>query len=180
MFYASGDPHQANENYFLRLGQLQEHYKPDTCIAVFDSGTNFRKQILPTYKAGRKQDEGPKEAIRLARKTLHHDWVRLIAPDGYEADDMLASLAAQADGECVLIHSIDKDLYQCLSDTVGIIRKSGQAEVEQHGLTVSHKFVVEGFSHRDFVEKFDFPRSLTSLLHVGWTISAWWETQSTT
>jgi DNA polymerase-1 len=116
---------------FLRdLADLREKWKPAFLICTFDeSDITFRNDVYPQYKAHR--DPMP-EALRAQIPLIHHalevlQIVRLSKP-GFEADDLLATLAAeveQAGARCLLVTS-DKDCRQLLSDKVQMlnIRKS--------------------------------------------------------
>lgn len=93
-------------------------------------GRNFRHELYKEYKAQRpkmpeplaRQVEPLKEAVTLLG-------LRLIVSDGFEADDLIASLAASFKRERpVVIVASDKDLKQCLDDNVFLWDPSGKQE----------------------------------------------------
>jgi DNA polymerase-1 len=86
---------------------------------------SFRHDANPEYKAGRKaKDPGWVRAIEEGPKHLGVEGNSL-AVDGYEADDLLASMAAAAVavGEQCILCTMDKDCYQCLvAGQVSVLR----------------------------------------------------------
>ena len=94
-------------------------------VVVFDaSGKTFRNEIYPEYKANR--SEAPEDlipqfpVIRKATSAFNIPFVELL---GYEADDLIASYAeeAQKHNMKVTIVSSDKDLMQLVSDNVSML-----------------------------------------------------------
>jgi len=95
-----------------RLAALQARIKPSRTVVCFDR-RSFRHDIYPDYKAQRKpKDEGLLRDLDDAQQALA-DRARIVAVEGFEADDCLASLAHQTE-EQVILASSDKDLRQCL------------------------------------------------------------------
>ncbi|MBP9183618.1 MAG: DNA polymerase I [Fuscovulum sp.] len=97
-----------------------------THIAViFDhSSKTFRNEIYPDYKANRPE---PPEDLRpqfpLTREATRAFNVACIEVPGYEADDIIATLAAQAadaGGSCTIISS-DKDLMQLIRPGIDML-----------------------------------------------------------
>jgi len=91
---------------------------------IFDHpGRNWRHDIYPEYKANRggKPDDLVCQ-LRLAREVAPAFGLRSIAQPGYEADDLIATYAAEAAaaGERTIIVSVDKDLMQLVDDGVVI------------------------------------------------------------
>lgn len=113
----------------------------DRVAVCCDSPRSKRCDIAPDYKAHRKPK--PPEAVDSLRSVQGRvkAWgVPLLSADGYEADDLIATLCAQADAEFeeVQIISNDKDLYQLLSPLCRMSAKGriiGPAEcVEKFGV----------------------------------------------
>lgn len=99
--------------------------KPGThLVVVFDSGTkNFRHEIFPAYKANRgERDPELKAQFPLIRKATKAFGAYQIELDGYEADDIIATIAvAQAKiGHDVTIVTSDKDLMQLVGPMIQI------------------------------------------------------------
>jgi DNA polymerase-1 len=93
---------------------------------IFDhSSTTFRNEIYPDYKANRPD---PPEDLRpqfpLTRDATRAFNLACIETEGYEADDIIATLARrarEAGGEVTIISS-DKDLMQLVRDGVRVLR----------------------------------------------------------
>ena len=115
----------------------------DAVIVVFDAkAPSFRHEAYEGYKAGRAPTpEGFPRQLALIKELVDLlGLVRLEVP-GYEADDVLASLAkkAEKEGYEVRILTADKDLYQLLSDRIHVLHPEGYLITpawlwEKHGL----------------------------------------------
>ncbi len=160
-----------NRLHYLRAwgeGVAETRGESLTCLAVFDHpGKCFRYALLRDYKGQRPYDPGAYEAVDHAREALltSDTWQALQSPVNYEADDAIASIAAQA-AESVVIHSADKDFNQCLvPDRVGIVKKSGVEALDEQwqGLTRIcggvPVLVADTLTHSELVSKYGFPAS---------------------
>jgi DNA polymerase I len=123
---------------FLRdIANLLQQWDPDFLICTFDaSGTTFRNEIYDQYKAHR---EPMPDALRHQLPLIHECLDVLSIPKvslpGYEADDIIATLADQAQqrGARVLLVTSDKDCRQLLSDHIQMlnVRKNDIFDVGQ-------------------------------------------------
>ena len=128
---------------FVRDGAIG--VRPTHLAIVFDKSENsFRKEIYPDYKANRA--DPPEDLIPqfpLMREAVRAFGMIPIEQDVYEADDLIATYARQAEskGADVLIISADKDLMQLISPKVSMYdpasgereeRRIGRAEVEEY------------------------------------------------
>lgn len=109
----------------MLLKLLNERHNPNEIIAViFDKARrNFRNEIYPEYKANRA--ETPAELIpqfAYIRKAVEAFNIASIEQANYEADDLIATYATQAEanGDSVVIYSSDKDLMQLMSENIRI------------------------------------------------------------
>ncbi len=98
--------------------------QPDYVVAAFDRGRTFRDDLFPEYKATR--DKMPDElAPQIPRivELVEAFGVPAVAVEGYEADDILGTLArrAEAEGMEVLIVTGDSDAFQLISDGVRVL-----------------------------------------------------------
>ncbi len=98
-------------------------------IVVFDAkAPSFRHEAYEGYKAGRAPtpEDFPRQLALIKELVDLLGLVRLEVP-GYEADDVLASLAkkAEKEGYEVRILTADKDLYQLLSDRIHVLHPEG-------------------------------------------------------
>lgn len=115
--------------------------KPDYVVVAWDkkgTSTARRSEIYPEYKAGRKKaPDDFYEQIPLLKDFLAALGWPLFECDGYEADDILGTLAVQANKlgiEADLITS-DLDMLQLIdSDTKVFAMKRGFSEIEEFGL----------------------------------------------
>lgn len=83
-----------------------------------DQGRSFRKDLAPEYKANRpEKDQSALNELASLKGRLRERGYWLAAADGFEADDVIATLAhaASAAGHPVRIASADKDLLQLLA-----------------------------------------------------------------
>ena len=125
-------------NFLLRL---QTKYQPDYLVWVLDAGDSFRTQRYPAYKSTRaKLGEELQADFNLALEQvaalLAAFRVRVLAVPGYEADDVIATLAHReaAAGRQVVIVSGDKDFHQLVGPRIALLNpgRGGPAGVEEH------------------------------------------------
>ena len=119
----TGEPTKATFVFTQMLLNLIEQRRPDYLAMVVDSGdeTVFRKEILPEYKANRSappDDFAPQEERIL--KIVRDAGVPIFAKPGFEADDLIATLAKRLcnQGYEIFLVSKDKDLRQILTDCI--------------------------------------------------------------
>jgi DNA polymerase-1 len=101
----------------------------DAVIVVFDAkAPSFRHEAYEGYKASRAPtpEDFPRQLALIKELVDLLGLARLEVP-GYEADDVLASLAkkAEKEGYEVRILTADKDLYQLLSDRIHVLHPEG-------------------------------------------------------
>jgi DNA polymerase I len=104
------------------LRRLQSVYKPEYLAAVYESmGPGFREALYPAYKGNRSETPADLlEQIPLCRKLLEAMSIPVLQSDGYEADDVIGTIArrAAAAGIEVVIVSSDKDMLQLVNEKV--------------------------------------------------------------
>ncbi|WP_294431773.1 DNA polymerase I [uncultured Treponema sp.] len=102
--------------FFRNLLHILKNYSPKYMVAAMDSKTaTFRHEMFAEYKATRpKTPEDLHAQIPWIENLLEILGIRLIRKDGYEADDVIATLAkkCEAEGRHCVILSADKDLQQ--------------------------------------------------------------------
>ena len=107
---------------FKLLEELKGGQRPTHFACIFDaSEVTFRNEIFPEYKANR--SDPPEELVPqfpLVRRAAVAFAAHAIEQGGFEADDLIATYAKQAEakGARVTIVSSDKDLMQLVSDKV--------------------------------------------------------------
>lgn len=118
---SAGDNISAVMIFFRNLKALLSKYKPGYLAAAFDSkGKTFRHQRYPEYKANRmKTPEDLHAQIPWIEEILHDLNVPVLRSEGFEADDIIATVAKtcrEKGMECRIL-SGDKDLLQLVNDT---------------------------------------------------------------
>ncbi len=127
-------------NGFLRtLWDLLRKEKPTHIAVSFDLPTpTFRHQMYEPYKANRDaQPEDITFALPYIFKLLEAFKIPIVTMDGYEADDVIGTLAkqAEADGYKVFMMTPDKDYGQLVSDHIFMYKPGRQGnDVEIWGV----------------------------------------------
>lgn len=131
------------------LINLLRDEKPTHVAAAFDvSRKTFRKEKYPEYKEGRAATPDEfRGQIDITKEVLGALGITVLAEDGFEADDLIATLATQAEAEDfrVLVVTGDRDSLQLVTDDVTVLypkkgvsdlhRFTPDAVVEKYGLT---------------------------------------------
>lgn len=121
---------------------------PSHIGVVFDSpGKTFREDIFPAYKAHR--DEMPEDirnAIPYIKKIIEAMDIPLIAMEGFEADDIIGTMAkrAEKEGFTTFMMTPDKDYAQLVSDNIFMYKPGrGGNPAEKWGVReVQEKFEI--------------------------------------
>ena len=120
MATASGQVTNAVFGFTSMLVNLLRDHRPDHLAVVFDRHEpTFRHEAVETYKANR--SEAPdilRQQLGLVRQVVEVLHVPMLELAGYEADDIIATLATEANGrgDDVLIVTGDRDSYQLVED----------------------------------------------------------------
>jgi 5''-3'' exonuclease (including N-terminal domain of PolI) len=131
------------------LINLLRDEQPSHIAAAFDvSRQTFRVDKYPEYKAGRSSTPDEfRGQIDITKEVLVALGITVLAEPGFEADDIIATLATQAEDEGyrVLVVTGDRDSLQLVSDDVTVLyprkgvseltRFTPEAVVEKYGLT---------------------------------------------
>lgn len=118
----TGEPTKVTYIFTTALLGLITRQRPDMLVVVMDSkGPTFRHQIYHAYKANRPPmpQEIPVQIDRI-EQILDAMHVPILRVEGYEADDIIGTVARQAQEagiECYIC-SKDKDVLQLLSDRI--------------------------------------------------------------
>jgi DNA polymerase-1 len=111
-----------------------ENISPDYCVVAFDlKAPTFRHNMYSEYKANRKGM--PEElAVQLpyAKKCMEYLGYRVLTCEGYEADDLLGTLARAAsdDGVHAYVLTGDRDSLQLINDNVSVLLVKTKETVE--------------------------------------------------
>ncbi len=119
-----GTPTNGIYGFLTILNRLIEEEKPDHLCAAFDlKAPTFRHEQYAEYKAQRKpMPEDLAVQIPLLKETLDALGVHRLELEGYEADDIIGTVAAhcEATGDRCVIVTGDKDSFQLISATTTV------------------------------------------------------------
>lgn len=113
--------------FFSMVLKIVSDLNPDHLIVCFDRpAPTFRKQLYVGYQATRpKMEDGLSNQFEIIREVLGKVKICVFELDGYEADDLIGTLANQAAKESkenqVIILTGDRDLLQLVNDQVLIL-----------------------------------------------------------
>ncbi len=121
------------------INKILEEYKPQYIGIAFDrKAPTFRHLEYAEYKAGRhKMAEEMAEQIPVLKEVLAAMNIKQAEIDGFEADDIIGTVAAKCDenGIPALIVTGDKDAFQLISDNVHtLMTKKGISEIEEYDI----------------------------------------------
>ena len=120
MVTASGQETNAVFGFTQMLISLMREHEPDGVAVAFDRpGGTFRHDRLPSYKANReKQEDSLYQQLDLVRELVDALGLLVTDADGFEADDVIATLAtvARDAGRDVTVVTGDRDSYQLVED----------------------------------------------------------------
>jgi len=134
--------------FYTMLRRLLRQYKPDALAAAFEcEGKTFRDEAFPDYKANR--TETPPELIEqipVISRLLNALRVPVLSEPGFEADDVIATMAemAAAAGYDVWIISSDKDLLQLVGGPIAMMDPMKKDLVYDPGKVKEAKGVLPG------------------------------------
>ncbi|MBI5244746.1 MAG: DNA polymerase I [Elusimicrobia bacterium] len=142
---SDGLPVGALFGFARMLLALIRREKPEFLAVCFDApGPTFRHKIYERYKATRKPiDEDLKKQLALARDMVEAMGLRRAEMQGWEADDLIATMAERAarEGLRVLVVSGDKDALQLVGENVKVLNEAKGIVLDSGG--VLEKFGVE-------------------------------------
>lgn len=155
---ASGEPTNAVYGLTQMLFRLREDYSPDQILVTFDvSGPTFRHDQFEEYKANRKgMPDDLRSQIPVMKELLDKLGINRLELQGYEADDLLGTVAKQGESEGyeVFIVTGDRDAFQLISSRTSVLfTKRGITETElvneetlrkNYGLTPSQVIDLKG------------------------------------
>jgi DNA polymerase I len=145
----TGQPTNAVYGFTAMLINVLRDEQPTHVAVAFDRGEpTFRHEQYVEYKANRRETpEDFRSQLSLIFEVLDALGIRRLSAPGYEADDLIATLATEAadDGMDVLIVTGDRDVLQLVSDKVTVLmtrrgitemtRFTPESVLEKYGLT---------------------------------------------
>ena len=121
----SGQPTGAIKGVINMVRRLQKDYPGSSIVVVFDAkGKTFRDEIYPQYKANRpSMPDDLRQQIAPLHEIVEAMGLPLLSITGVEADDVIGTLASQAERASlpVVISTGDKDMAQLVSEQVSLV-----------------------------------------------------------
>ena len=135
---SDGQPTNAIYGFTAMLHRLLNDYTPSLLAIVLDApGPTFRHEVYQSYKANRpKMPDSLAAQIPCIKEIIRSFNIPVAEKDGYEADDIIGTLAkqAEADGAEVTIITGDKDLYQLVSSRITLFDTMKDALVDEEAV----------------------------------------------
>ncbi|MGI9229763.1 MAG: DNA polymerase I [Gammaproteobacteria bacterium] len=135
---AKGEPTGALFGVVNMLRKLLREEQPDYFAVIFDApGKTFRSDLFADYKAHRPPTPDDLVCqIAPLREIIEALGLPLLSIDDVEADDVIATLATQADkaGLRTLISTGDKDLAQLVNDKIHLVNTMSQTVYDREGV----------------------------------------------
>ena len=120
MATASGQVTNSVYGFCTMLNTLVKDHKPDGVIVVFDRREKtFRHEAVPEYKAQREQQPDILyQQLDIIKELLVSFGIPVIDAAGFEGDDLIATIATQAEerGAELIVVTGDRDSYQLVKD----------------------------------------------------------------
>ena len=154
---SSGQVTNAVYGFTAMLIKLLADERPQGVVVCFDRGApQFRLDRYAEYKAGRAETPDLfKQQLPLIREVLESLRIPMVELEGYEADDLLATLTkhAREEGCEVMIVTGDRDILQLVRDGVSVIMtRRGISDVIRYDApTVLERYSVAPEKWIDFV-----------------------------
>jgi DNA polymerase-1 len=137
--------------YVNMLSKILNELKPTHLAAAFDAGRKtFRNDIYPEYKGTRKgMPEELRSQLPVLKDLLRTMGAAILEKEGYEADDVIGTLAKRFGAETCVVTG-DRDLLQIIDWTTRVwLTKKGVSEVEEYDL---QRLESEGLEPRNIVD----------------------------
>ena len=154
---SSGQITNAVYGFTAMLIKLLADERPDAVVVCFDKGApQFRLDRYAEYKAGRAETPDTfRQQLPLIREVLGSLRIPMVELEGYEADDLLATLTKhfKQEGNEVVIVTGDRDILQLVGEGVSVImtRRGISDVIRYDNVTVLERYGVTPEQWTDFV-----------------------------
>ncbi|MEU7922785.1 DNA polymerase I [Micromonospora zamorensis] len=151
----TGQPTNAVYGFTSMLINVLRDEQPTHIVVAFDvSRHSFRTDKYAEYKAGRSETPTDfKGQVSLVKEVLAALQIPVVEKEGFEADDVIATLACQArdQGMTVLISSGDRDAFQLVDDQITVLypRKGVSDLARMNPAAIEAKYGVPPQQYRD-------------------------------
>ncbi|MBA3744909.1 DNA polymerase I [Sporichthya sp.] len=177
----TGAPTNAVYGFTSMLINTLRDEQPTHLAVCFDiSRATFRSEMFPEYKANRSASPDEfRPQVSLIREVLDALMIKVVTAEGYEADDVIATLAVQAEAQGfeVLILTGDRDAFQLVSPQVTVLYpKRGVSELSRMDpAAVEERYGLTPAQYPDFAAlRGDPSDNLPSIPSVGEKTAAKW------
>ncbi|MFA5449995.1 MAG: DNA polymerase I [Clostridia bacterium] len=146
-----GTPTNAVYGFATMLLRLIADHKPTHIAAVFDlPAPTFRHLMYDNYKATRKpMPDDLAVQMPILRQLLEAMNIKILQLEGYEADDIIGTIAKRFDDETIIV-SGDRDVLQLIDSTTKIFNtKRGVTDIRVYDL---ERLREEGFTPKQVIE----------------------------
>ena len=132
---STGEYTNAIYGFSNMLTKLLQEHRPDALVIAFDKGKKtFRNEMFPDYKGTRqKTPEELKAQIPMLHDFVEALGITLVEKAGYEADDIIGTLAtkAAADGFDTMVVTGDRDALQLVRENLRVmLTKKGISDMK--------------------------------------------------
>ncbi len=121
---SQGEPTYAVFGFTQILLTMLQEYHPEYVVVAFDIGRTFRDDMYPEYKAGRAETPAEfEQQLARIKQMLQALNIPIYTAEGYEADDVIGTLARQASDQDIhtIILTGDTDTLQLVDDHVQVL-----------------------------------------------------------
>ena len=133
------------------LNEIMTKEQPTHIAVAFDHGKTFRDEAFPQYKAQREETpEDIRRSVPVIKDIIAAMNIPALQADGFEADDIIGTLAVKAGGQGVETYMLtpDKDYGQLVRDNVFIYRPRHGGGYEKMGpKEVCAKYAIDSPQH---------------------------------
>jgi DNA polymerase-1 len=154
---SSGQITNAVYGFTAMLIKLLAEERPHAVVVCFDKGApQFRLERYGEYKAGRAEAPDTfRQQLPLIREVLETLRIPIVELEGYEADDLIATLTKHCgvEGCDVIIVTGDRDILQLVREGVSVImtRRGISDVIRYDGATVLERYGISPDKWTDFV-----------------------------
>jgi DNA polymerase-1 len=128
--------------FTLLFQKMLRTWRPDYVVVSFDSGKTFRHELYTEYKGHRPEMPGDlKRQWDSLPQLVEAFGYPCIMREGYEADDVLGSLATQFAADDLLVYMVtsDKDFAQLVGPNVRLLDEAKGRELDEAGVVDKYK-----------------------------------------
>ncbi len=147
-----GVPTGAIYGFIRMITKLLNEINPDYIAVVFDkSAKTFRHEKYQDYKANRKETpDDLKIQIPIIKKIINLFGIKVIEKEGFEADDIIATLAKKAKEKEFEVYIItpDKDFFQLVEDGIYVFNPINEKLYDIQG--VKEKYGIYPYQFVDY------------------------------